>query len=201
LPARWSTTQGFPECLSQATPHQVRSLAEAHLRRLGTLGGKAARVIDKTTANSLHLGWIATLFPRARVIVCRRDPRDVCLSCYLLNFVNAGLNYTFDLNDLAAYYQQHERIMAHWRAILPLATFEVSYEELVRDQAGVTRNLVDFCGLDWDPRCLAFHENPRSITTASVWQVRQPIYHRSIGRWRNYHGHLQPLLDALGLPG
>ncbi len=174
---------------------RVRELAERHLERLTHLGGAALRVSDKMPTNFLHLGLIAALFPQARVVHCRRDPLDACVSCYLQHF--HGLNFTYDLTDLGIFYREYERLTAHWRAVLPLRLLEVSYEELVTNQEEVSRRMVSFCGLDWDERCLAFHENPRPVHTRSTLQVRRPIYASSVGRWKRYEKHLQPLREAL----
>jgi tetratricopeptide (TPR) repeat protein len=197
LPAQLGSEQSYPECLSQFDAARARPMAETYLQRITALGGSAERVTDKMMELSLHLGFVATLFPRARVIWCRRDARDVCLSCFFQYF--RGLNFTWDLEDLGRYYRERERLMAHWRDVLPLPIMEVVYEDLVGHQEGVSRRMLEFCGLAWDERCLKFHENPRPVKTSSVLQVRQPMYTTSVGRWRPYAAHLKPLLDALGV--
>ena len=189
---------GHPPYADLMDRQKVQVLAGRHLERLTRLGGAALRVSDKMPTNFLHLGVIATLFPRARVVHCRRDPLDTCVSCYLQHF--HGLNFTYDLTDLGAFYREYERLMAHWRAALPLRLLEVSYEELVSNQEEVSRRMVAFCGLDWDERCLSFHENPRPVHTRSTLQVRRPIYTSSVGRWKRYEKHLQPLREALTAP-
>jgi tetratricopeptide (TPR) repeat protein len=176
----------------------AQALAAEYLQPLTQVGAGAARVTDKTLENVPFLGVLATLFPNARVIHCRRDPRDVGLSCYFQNFQN--LNFTWSLEDIAAYYHECERLMAHWRRVLPLPIHEVTYEDLVRRQEATSRDLVAFCGLSWDEHCLAFHQNRRVVRTASTLQVRKPVSPRSIGRWQRYRAHLGPLLQALGLP-
>ncbi len=158
---------------------------------------EALRVVDKHPLNFRYLGLIALTLPGARIIHCRRDPRDTCLSCYFQNFVR-GQEYSFYIPHLAFFYRAYERLMAHWREVLPSRLFEVRYEELVAEPERVSRAMVDFCGLDWDPACLAFHETERPVVTASRWQVRQPIYTSSLRRWQRYERHLTPLLDALG---
>ena len=173
----------------------AQTLAEAHLHRLIQLGGTAARVIDKALDNFLYLGAIATLFPRAQIIHCRRGALDVCLSCYFQNFQN--LDFAWSLEDIAAYYSQYERLTAHWQQVLPMRIHEVCYEDLIANQEKVTRNLVSFCGLDWDARCLAFHDNLRAVQTMSTLQVRKPLSKSSIGRWKRYRPHLDALLKAL----
>ncbi len=141
--------------------------------------------------NFLCLGIIALLFPRARVIHCRRDPRDVCLSCYCQNFKIAP--YSHSLEDLALYYREYERLMAHWQRVLPMRQMEVRYEDLVTRQEEISRELIAFCGLEWQDRCMAFHANPRPVSSASVLQVRRPIYTTSVGRWKHYAAYLEPL--------
>jgi hypothetical protein len=149
--------------------------------------------------NFLHLGFIATLFPRARVIHCRRDPLDTCVSCFMQTF--RDMSFTLDLEHLGRYHRDYERLMAHWREVLPLPVLDVVYEELVADTERVSRQLVEFCGLPWDERCLRFYENPRPVRTVSKLQVRRPVYGSSVGRWRRYAAHLAPLRQALGLAG
>jgi tetratricopeptide (TPR) repeat protein len=198
LPERLGGKDPYPECARQLTGEAARQAAAAYLGRLEKLAGKAPRITDKMLENFLHLGLIATLFPRARAIHCIRDPLDVAVSCYQQIF--RGLVYTRDLGDFGRYYKEYERLMAHWRSVLPLPVLDVVYEELVADVEGVSRRLVDFCGLPWDDRCLRFYENPRAVRTVSKLQVRRPVYASSIGRWRRYAAHLGPLRDALGLP-
>ena len=174
----------------------VRREASAHLARLRQAGGDALLVTDKMPDNVFWLGAIATLFPQARIVLCRRDLRDVCLSCFCQHFT-AGLNWSHDLSDLAFRAKEVERLVAHWRAVLPTPILEVQYETLVSDLENESRKLIDFLGLPWDPACLAFHETERPVLTASLWQVRQPLYTTSVGRWRLYRDHLTPLLDGL----
>jgi tetratricopeptide (TPR) repeat protein len=174
-------------------------LVAGYLRELGAHSRDSARVVDKTPINSDYLGLIHSLFPNARVIYVRRDPIDTCLSCYFQNF-SLALNFTNDLADLADYYRQHHRLMAHWRRALPAGTMlDVPYEELVADQETWTRRILDFIGLPWDPRCLDFHRAERPVSTASYWQVRQKMYQSSVRRWRNYEKFIRPLLELRDL--
>jgi hypothetical protein len=136
------------------------------------------------------------LFPHARIVLCRRDLRDTCLSCYFQRFTS-GLDWTSDLADLALRARQVERVIDHWRKVLPIPILELRYESLVSDLEAEGRRLISFLGLEWDPACLSFHETERQVLTASVWQVRQPLYSSSIGRWRQYRRHLGPLLEGL----
>jgi tetratricopeptide (TPR) repeat protein len=181
------TTTGM---LSEAARPKV---AEEYLRLLERLAGNARRVINKAPVNSDFLGMIYSVFPNARVIYMRRDPIDTCLSCYFQQFLT-GINFAFDLSDLVHYYLEHQRMMAHWRSVLPPGfILEVPYEELVVDQETWSRKMLDFIGLEWDARVLEFHTHKRQVTTASAWQVRQKIYKSSVARWHNYEKFIGPL--------
>jgi hypothetical protein len=127
------------------------------------------------------------------MIYVRRDPVDTCLSCYFTHFTGE-LSFAMDLSDLAHYYGEHARMVAHWRSVLPPATLlEVPYEELVADQEVWVRRIVGFLGLEWDPRCLEFDRTERTVSSASFWQVRQKMYNSSVGRSRHYAKFLGPL--------
>jgi len=172
-----------------------KELAEGYLRALALHSLDALRVVDKATINSAVLGVIHSVFPKARIIYMSRDPIDTCLSCYFQQF-SPTLNFTMDLSDLAHYYREHWRLMAHWRSVLPPGTIlDVPYAGLVTDQEAWTRRILDFIGLEWDQRCLDFHSTQRAVVTASWWQVRQRIYTDSVQRWRNYRKFIGPLLD------
>ncbi len=198
LPEMLGTSQPFPECVSLLEAPPARRLAEGYLEALRGRAQGALRVTDKMLGNFQRLGLIALLFPRARVIHCRRDPLDTCVSCYLQHFAN-GLRFTYDMEHLGIAYRGYERLMAHWREVLPMRMLDVRYEALVGDLERVSRELIEFLGLPWDERCLLFHEQARNVGTASFWQVRQPLYASSVGRWRRYEKHLAPLIEALGV--
>ena len=174
----------------------ARQLADDYLELLGELGGGATRCTDKLPDNSFLLGVIAALLPRARVVYCRRDLRDVCLSCYFTLF-GEPLLWSYDLADCAARALEVERLMAHWLRVLPLPILTIDYETLVEDLERESRRLIEFLGLDWQPACLDFHRTQRPVLSASGWQVRQPLFAGSIGRWRHYEPHLEPLLRVL----
>jgi len=187
----------YPRCMATVGPALLRGLADAYLRRLAEEAPGASRVVDKAPLNFRHIGLIALMFPNARIVHCRRDPLDTCLSCYFQNF-GRGQEYSFDLCELGRFYRDYRRLMDHWSVVLPAAVLEVPYESLVADQEQVSRALLAFCGLDWDPACTDFHKTDRPVRTASRWQVRQPIYCSSVARWRRYERQLQPLIEALG---
>jgi hypothetical protein len=168
-------------------------LAGEYLQLLQRLSGAALRVVDKMPTNFPYLGLIHAALPNARIIHLRRNPADTCFSIYFQHF-EATVSYANDLEDLAHYYTQYLRVMAHWRSTLPPhVILEVPYEGLVADQESWSRRMLEFIGLPWDARCLAFHKTNRTVITASKWQVRQAITSSSVERWRNYKQFLGPL--------
>jgi len=145
--------------------------------------------------NYPHLGLIQLLFPKARIIHCIRDPMDTCLSCYFKKLM--GHPYSYNLTNLGRHYRLYEDLMAHWKQTLSLSIMDVRYEDLVDNPEGVSRTMVEFCGLKWSSRCLDFHKSKRNVVTASTDQVRQPIYRKSVARWKNYEEYLGDLRSAL----
>ena len=178
----------------------LEAAARDYLDYVDARAGAAARTTDKLPENYRHLGLIAAMLPNAPIVHVSRDPMDVCVSNYLVRF-QWGHAYSYDFASLACEYRAYERLMRHWRAVLPSPVHEQPYESLVESLESESRRLVELCGLDWDDRCLDFHLTERSVHTASGWQVRQPIYRRSVHRWRNYERHLGPLREALGEAG
>ncbi len=186
----------FPDWLEWLDADAARSLAERYLRRLRALSPAASRITDKMPGNFFFLGLLAVILPQARVIHCRRDPLDNCVSCYFHNFTHRHI-FSNDLENLGAYYRAYQRLMCHWRETLPLAMLEVDYEALITNQEKTSREIIAFLGLNWDPGCLSFERNPRAVTTASNVQVRRGLFTTSVGRWRAYEKHLGPLKKAL----
>ena len=181
------------------TPEFLNKLGTAYVEAVTRYAPNSLRIVDKMPWNFIYIGVIALALPNARIVHCIRDPVDTCLSCYMKIFSDAELNYTYDLNHLGRYYAAYTRLMDHWRQVLPGRMVELRYEALVAGQESETRRLLKCCGLEWEDACLRFYETERQIETASIMQVRQPIYDRAIHRWRNYERHLGPLLTALGL--
>ena len=190
----------YPRCAAELGAGNTATLAREYLASGPRTEADERRVTDKLPANFLHLGFIAQLLPNAALVHCRRDPRDVALSILAQQFAE-GHVWAYDFSDIAAFSAAHQRLMAHWRAVLPRPFFEVQYEALVRDPEPACRRLLEHCGLEWDPRCLDFHRHRRVVATASNWQVRQPLYRRSAGRWRHYAPHLPELLASLERAG
>jgi hypothetical protein len=183
------------DCLGRLERETAHHLAQRHLQELRARDERALRVADKMPDNFLYLGMLATLFPHAAFINCRRDPRDNAVSCWMTNFRH--IRWACDPEHIASRFREYRRLMEHWRRVLPVPILEVDYEETVADLEGVARRLVAWCGLEWEPGCLAFYEGRRPVRTASVTQVRQPIYQHAVARWKHYEQALAPLLTQL----
>jgi len=159
--------------------------------------GHTPHFIDKLPRNSHLCGFIHWALPDAKIILLERHPLDVCFSNFKVLF-NRGYEYSYDLDDLANYYIAYKRLMDHWASVIPGENlYRISYEAIVSDQEQESRRLVAFCGLDWQDACLEFYKNRESVTTASLAQVRQPIYRTAVARWRNYEKHLEPVARRL----
>ncbi len=189
---------GGPAAAAALQTQEALSVGEVYVAKLRALAPPgAARITDKTPTNFLHIGALARMLPGARIIHCRRDAADTCLSCYFQNF-GRGHSFTNDLVDLGSYYSDYRRLMDHWHAALPDRILDIDYEALVAEPEPEIRKLLGFCELSWEPACLEFHKNPRAVLTASNAQVRRRLYSTSVARWRPYEAHLGPLFDQLG---
>ncbi|HZU91915.1 MAG TPA: sulfotransferase, partial [Stellaceae bacterium] len=178
-------------------PETARRLAADYLALLRRAAPAARRVTDKMPQNFLHLGLVHLLFPHARIIHCRRNPIDTCLSLYSIQFTQP-LDFAYDRGDLVFYYEHYARLMAHWRNVLPAERLlEIDYERLVADCERVSRDMIAFLGLAWDEACLSFERNERALRTASLWQARQPLFTGSLARWRRYEPWLGEFLRLL----
>ena len=191
-------TAHFPNGLGRLTPEHLEICGQRYLERLRTLAPSAQRITDKMPGNYMLLGLIPLMLPGARIIHVKRNPMDTCVSCFTRLFLNQQ-EATYDLRELGQHYANYARLMDHWRQVLPVNSFlEVQYEDIVADMECQARRLIDWVGLPWSPECLNFHETERSVRTASVLQVRQPIYGSSVARWRHYERFLDPLRQGLG---
>jgi tetratricopeptide (TPR) repeat protein len=176
---------------------ELRRLGQDYLQRLQQRAPQAARIVDKTLSNFLYAGLIHLALPQAKIVHSRRNAMDTCLSCFSHLF-GGNLAYSYDLAELGRFWRAYDRLMAHWRSVLPPGVMlELQYEELVGDLEGQARRLLDHCGLEWNAACLDFHQTERSVRTASLSQVRQKIYHHSVHKWHTYGELLRPLLDTL----
>ena len=180
-------------------PEHFRDLAEAYFKAQHARGwGSAPRFVDKLLYNYMYVGMIHLMAPKAVILHAVRDPVDTCLGAWRQNFAT-GNEETYDLGDIGRLYVRYREVMDHWASVLPGRVVEVSHEALVTDPEARIRWLItEACGLPWDPACLNFHETRRTVRTASVAQVRQPIFTTALQRWRRYEKHLGPLFEALG---
>ncbi|MDE2284133.1 MAG: tetratricopeptide repeat protein [Hyphomicrobiales bacterium] len=190
--------RGYPEAVPTMSDECLRQLGQAYLRSVRGKSPIVERITDKMPENFHFLGLIHLALPGAHIIHATRDPRDVALSCFSIEFEEDHLPFTYDLAELGHYMRGHQALMEHWRKILPAGVIlDVPYEELVDDLEKGARRIVDHCGLEWADSCVDFHQTRRVVQTASATQVRQPLYRTSVGRWREYENLLQPFLHAL----
>jgi tetratricopeptide (TPR) repeat protein len=188
----------FPDNMRLLDPERLAAWGAEYVTGLQRHAPDARRITDKMPANFMAVGLIHLMLPNAKIIHVNRNPVDTCLSCFSKLFT-FGQEHTYDLFELGRYYADYARLMAHWRKVLPAGAFlDVQYEDIVADQETQARRLIEYCGLEWNDACLDFHKNKRAVRTASVAQVRQPIYKSSVERWRPYEKFLGPLFDALG---
>lgn len=196
LPGYLESSSDYPACTVDMTEKAAADLASKYLRYLNSLASGEPRITDKMPGNFLHLGFIHTLFPNAKIIHCQREPRDACISMFL-EYFPSGVSHSYDLYKLGAYYSQYLRLMEHWRSVLPEGVMlELEYESMVQNQETETHRLLDFLDLEWDESCLAFHKKKRRVFTASHLQVTKPLYSSSVQRWKIYKKYLQPLEDG-----
>jgi hypothetical protein len=191
-PAR--TGRRFPDFVPDLQPEDFRRMGEDYAERLWRLAPGARHITDKMPANFFYIGMIRLMLPQAKIIHAMRDPMDSCFSNYARLF-NDTMEFAYDLGTLGRYYVRYIKLMQHWHAVLTAGSIlDLRYEDLVADPAAQARRMLDYVGLPWDDNCLAFHRNQRHVKTASMAQVRKPIYQTSVARWRHFENHLQPLL-------
>jgi hypothetical protein len=186
------------KALLLAKPDEISRKIAQYVARLDEHAPGSPRITDKMPANFLLLGLIHALLPNARIIHVARDAVDTCVSCFTRLFERSQY-HSYDQVELGRYYNAYSRLMEHWAKLLPATAFHtVSYEALVNNPEAEARAMISYCGLDWDEACLEFHTAKRRVRTASVTQVRSPMYSSSVAKWKQYEGHLGPLLDTLG---
>ncbi|MEP7242818.1 MAG: sulfotransferase [Gammaproteobacteria bacterium] len=186
--------------LQRTSQADFAALGADYLRRIAGYGAGKAFLIDKTPLNFLHIGLIRLSMPTAKILHLSRHPLDSGYAMYKTLF-RAGYPFSYDLSDVGRYYLAYHRLMDHWRSHLPEGFLDVHYEDLVRDPEVQSRRIVDWCGLEWQPQCLAFHSNPSPAAAASEGQVREPLHSRSVGLWTRYRMELQPLSQVLAPAG
>lgn len=186
------------EMMGSITSEMVHEVGEVYFNKVRMLDSKANHIIDKMPSNYLFLGLIHLAFPNAKIIHLQRNPIDVCLSGFFRLF-HRGQFHSYDLVDSGKHYRSYALAMQHWRDVLPAGSFfDIQYEDLINDTETYARKLIDYCGLEWDDACLSFYDTKRTVKTASIMQVRQPIYKTSVEKWRRYEKYLDPLRQALG---
>lgn len=197
---RWERHVGsgrkYPDCIDDLTPYITQGIANNLLNELQEYAPGAKHVVDKLPHNFEYIGLIKFLFPKAKIISVRRDPRDIAISNYFTDFQakHGGMGFAYDLEDIGQQLADHNLMMHHWHQIFPGEILEINYEDVVDDLAGSARKMLDYIGVEWQPQVLKFNQLKRSVKTASVWQVRQPIYHTSKAKWQRYRQHLTPLI-------
>jgi len=186
----------YPFYVENLSQDNIDDMSNTYLKKLSDFSAKEDYITDKMPHNFYLVGMIQMLFPNAKIIHCMRDPMDTCLSIYFQDF-SAIHKYAKNLFNIGTHYYQYQRLMNHWKQVLSIPILDVHYEELVSDQEVVTRRILEFCGLEWEDCCLQFHNVKRTIDTASVDQVRQPLYTKSVKRWKHYEKHLDELKKGL----
>lgn len=192
------TGEHYPTAVNLLSVGNVNDLVETYMHRLHKLAGNSSikRITDKMPANYTHVGFISQLFPNARIIHCMRDPRDTCLSIYFQNFQNFQ-QFSADLQNIGEVYLHYKRLMDHWNDVLNIPILNVQYESVVENAEEKAREIIEFCGLEWEDECMEFYKSKRNVITASFDQVNKPIYTKSVARWRNYEKHLDKLQGIL----
>jgi len=190
------TLAPFPECLMDLDSGALEKMGADYVDKIRKHSSLATRITDKMPGNFLRIGLIKTILPEAKVIHCVRNPMDTCFSIFKNDFSKKHA-YAYDMEELGRYYTFYSNLMAHWENVLPGFMHTLRYEEMVADQQKQTKSLLDFCGLPWADACLTFHKTERKVDTASLAQVRQPIYKDSVALWKRYEKHLEPLRKAI----
>lgn len=196
VPGLARAVAGYPAALASADPQVIAQLRGLYLEGLKMARPGADIVTDKRPDNFLHIGLIKAMFPGARIVHTVREPLDVILSNWFLH-LDRSMAHALDLEDLAHWHGQYVRLMRHWKALYP-DILDLDYDALVADPRPALERLLAHCGLDWEDGVLDFHRSATPVRTASVWQVREPLYQRSSGRWRNYERHLDGVRAMLG---
>ena len=188
----------FFKSFSNLSLKNYENLGQSYLAKLRVHGPHAQFITDKLPSNFQIVGIIHKIFPKAKIIHCRRNPVDTCLSIFNNYFPEGNHQYAYNLEELGQYYKLYQNLMRHWHDVLPGRVYDIQYEDLVSNQERETRNLLGHCDLSWDEKCMAFYRTRRSVETASAVQVRRPLYGDSVARYQRYEPWIGPLLRALG---
>jgi tetratricopeptide (TPR) repeat protein len=194
---RFPSLPKYPQMVDKLTPAQMEIVAKNYVKSMAAGAGEAKRITDKLLTNYFFVGFIHLLFPKAKIIHTLRNPVDTCLSGFTKLFKD-DMPHSYDLGELGRYYSKYRELMQHWEKVLPAGVMQtVVYEDVVADTEKEARSLIGFLGLEWNDKCVDFHKSDRPVKTASVAQVRKPIYKGSVARWKKYGDGLQPLVDAI----
>lgn len=192
-----SMQDSFARKMSKLPDQEFRALLQVYFNKMGVVKDQQVMLVDKMPHNFLTVGLIATMFPKSKVIFCRRHPMDVSLSCYKQNFNEYHQSYCSDLKTLGLYYYQFWKLMEYWKDTAPIEIHDIFYEDLVQNTELVARGMIEHVGLEWDPACLDHTKTQKTVATASAWQVRQPVYTDSMMKWKKYGDNLKPLETIL----
>ena len=191
------TDKKYPDRIPGLSSYEISEEANIYLDKIRQYQNDSiVRITDKMPANFFYVGYISILFPDAKIIHCRRNPLDACLSIYFQSF-HAEQQYSFDLANLGNWYKDYIRLMGHWNNVMNGRILNIDYDETVNNTETTAQKLIDYCGLEWDPKCIEFYKTSRGVQTASQWQVRQPIYKTSLQRWKRYDKHIGVLKEIL----
>ena len=190
--------QRYPDAVVHLSTADFERMAQQYIERLWSYSPAATHIVDKMLSNFLFIGMLQLMLPGVKIIHAMRDPMDSCFSCYANLFDQAALGFTYDLKALGQTYRRYITLMRHWHTVLPAGSIlDVRYEDMVADTEKQVRRLLDYLGFEWNPQCLAFHQNKRTVNTVSAAQVRRPIYRSSVARWERFAAHLGPLLESV----
>ena len=199
---RWErqtgSTRSYPDCIDDLNASAAQGIANGILEELQTFDPAARHVVDKLPHNFENIGLIKFLFPNARIISVRRDPRDIAISNYFMDFQAkfGGMGFAYDLTWIGEQLADHNLLMHHWHQLFPGEILEINYEDVIENTEGMARKMLDYIGVDWEEQVLNFSELDRQVKTASLWQVRQPIYKTSKAKWMRYEKYLAPLIQG-----
>jgi tetratricopeptide (TPR) repeat protein len=197
--ARLGSRREYPECVDDMAQDESLRFAAKHLAELQSYAPQALRIVDKLPHNFEHIGLIKLLFPNAKILHIQREPRDVAMSNYFTDYSAkfGGMGFAYDMSWIGEQLVDQSRLMAHWHKVFPGQVLEVDYDALVEDVEGWARKIIDYLALPWEEGVLSFQQLERAVKTASVWQVRQPVYTTSKAKWKRYEQHLEVLEAAL----
>lgn len=188
----------YPACIQDITSDKLLHVSSSLNTQIDNLPYSCNVITDKSPINFLHIGLMMLLFPKSIVVQTSRNPIDTCLSCYFQNFERQH-QYSYDLKNLAFFYNQYSHLMSHWKSIFQDRIYEVFYENLVKNQKEETQKLIEACHLEWDEKCLHFYESDTVVSSASKWQIRRPIYQSSVNKWKQYKSYIGELIDNLDI--